>query len=85
MEIFFNVYEFAVINLLTAILIFTISVLLYRLIIHGLLNNYRTYGGNIKNIAIIGYDKKGINLYNTILSNPHLGYRQKVFLHEVKE
>ena len=76
-NLFFNVYEFAVINLLTAILIFTISVLLYRLIIHGLLNNYRTYGGNIKNIAIIGYDKKGINLYNTILSNPHLGYRSK--------
>ena len=35
--------------------------------VHGLLDNYRTYGGNIKNIAIIGYDKKGINLYNTIL------------------
>ena len=66
-NLFFNVYEFAIINLLTAILIFTISVLLYRLMVHGLLDNYRTYGGNIKNIAIIGYDKKGINLYNTIL------------------
>ena len=76
-NLFFNVYEFAIINLITAILIFTISVLLYRLIVHGLLDNYRTYGGNIKNIAIIGYDKKGINLYNTILSNPHLGYRSK--------
>ena len=74
-NLFFNVYEFAIINLLTAILIFTISVLLYRLMVHGLLDNYRTYGGNIKNIAIIGYDKKGINLYNTILKNPHLGYR----------
>jgi putative colanic acid biosynthesis UDP-glucose lipid carrier transferase len=74
-NLFFNVYEFAIINLLTAILIFTFSVLLYRLMVHGLLDNYRTYGGNIKNIAIIGYDKKGINLYNTILKNPHLGYR----------
>ena len=74
-NLFFNVYEFAIINLLTAILIFTFSVLLYRLMVHGLLDNYRTYGGNIKNIAIIGYDKKGINLYNTILRNPHLGYR----------
>ena len=45
--------------------------------VHGLLDNYRTYGGNIKNIAIIGYDKKGINLYNTIQKNPHLGYRSK--------
>ena len=43
--------------------------------VHGLLDNYRTYGGNIKNIAIIGQDKKGINLYKTILKNPHLGYR----------
>ena len=76
-NLFFNVYEFAIINLITAILIFTISVLLYRLMVHGLLDNYRTYGGNIKNIAIIGYDKKGINLYNTILKNPHLGYRSK--------
>ena len=76
-NLFFNVYEFAIINLLSAILIFTISVLLYRLIVHGLLDIYRTYGGNIKNIAIIGYDKKGINLYNTILKNPHLGYRSK--------
>ena len=76
-NLFFNVYEFAIINLLSAIVIFSISTILYRLMVHGLLDNYRTYGGNIKNIAIIGYDKKGINLYNTILSNPHLGYRSK--------
>ncbi len=76
-NLFFNVYEFAIVNLLTAIVIFTFSVLIYRLMVHGLLDNYRTYGGNIKKIAIIGYDKKGINLYNTILNNPHLGYRSK--------
>ena len=76
-NLFFNVYEFAIINILTGILIFSISILLYRLMVHGLLDNYRTYGGNIKNIAIIGYDKKGINLYNTIQKNPHLGYRSK--------
>ena len=76
-NLFFNVYEFAIINLLSAIVIFTISIILYRLMVHGLLDNYRTYGGNVKNIAIIGYDKKGIKLYNTILNNPHLGYRSK--------
>ena len=76
-NLFFNVYEFAIINLLSAIVIFTISIIFYRLMVHSLLDNYRTYGGNIKNIAIIGYDKKGINLYNTILSNPHLGYRSE--------
>jgi len=74
-NLFFNVYKFTIINLLTGILIFSISVLLYRLMVHGLLDNYRTYGGNIKKIAIIGQDKKGINLYKTILKNPHLGYR----------
>jgi len=74
-NLFFNAYEFAIISLITGILIFTFSVLIYRLMVHGLLNNYRAYGGNIKNIAIIGYDKKGIDLYNTIISNPHLGYR----------
>ena len=76
-NLFFNVYEFAIINLITAILVHTLSVLTYRLMVHRLLDNYRTYGGNIKNIAIIGYDKKGIKLYNTILNNPHLGYRSK--------
>ena len=76
-NLFFNVYNFAITNLLTGILIFSISVLIYRLMVHGLLDNYRTYGGNIKNIAIIGYDKKGISLYNTIQKNPHLGYRSK--------
>ena len=61
-NLFFNVYEFAILNLISAIVIFTISIILYRLMVHSLLDNYRTYGGNIKNIAIIGYDKKGINL-----------------------
>ena len=81
-NLFFNVYEFAIINLLTAILIFTFSILVYRLLIHGLLNNYRTYGGNIKNIAIIGYDKKGLKFYNTIQNNPHLGYRSTGVFHK---
>ena len=74
-NLFFNVYEFEIINIFIALFIFTISILLYRLMVHGLLDNYRTYGGNIINIAIIGQDKKGINLYKTILKNPHLGYR----------
>ena len=74
-NLFFNVYEFEIINIFIALFIFTISILLYRLMVHGLLDNYRTYGGNIINIAIIGQDKKGQKLYNTILKNPHLGYR----------
>ena len=81
-NLFFNVYEFAIINLLSAIVIFTTSIILFRLMVHGLLDNYRTYGGNIKNIAIIGYDKKGINLYNTILNNPQLGYRSEGVFHK---
>ncbi len=34
---------------------------------------YRAYGGNIKNVAIIGFDKKGVEFYNTINNNLHLG------------
>ena len=74
-NLFFNVYEFGIINIFTALFIFTFSILLYRIMVHSLLDNYRTYGGNIINIAIIGQDKKGQKLYNTILKNPHLGYR----------
>jgi len=74
-NLFFNVYEFSIINIIVAIFIFTISILMYRLVVHALLDKYRTYGGNVKNIAIIGCDKKGIKLYNTIQNNPHLGYR----------
>ena len=74
-NLFFNVYEFAITNIILAIFIFTFSILIYRLTVHTFLDKYRAYGGNIKNIAIIGYDEKGIKLYNTILNNPHLGYR----------
>ena len=74
-NLFFNVYEFNINSIFTAILIFSISVLIYRLIIHSILNSYRTYGGNVIKIAIIGQDKKAVKLYKTILKNPHLGYR----------
>ena len=85
-NLFFNVYEFTIINILLAIILLTISVLVYRLMVHFLLNNYRKYGGNIKNIAIIGYDKKGLKLYSTILNNPHLGYRSNgIFCNNYKK
>ena len=74
-NLFFNVYEFNINSIFTAILIFSISVLIYRLTIHSILNSYRTYGGNVIKIAIIGQDKKAVKLYKTILKNPHLGYR----------
>ena len=74
-NLFFNVYKFEIINIFTALFIFTFSILLYRLMVHSLLDNYRTYGGNIINVAIIGQDLKGQKLYKTILKNPHLGYR----------
>ena len=74
-NLFFNVHEFSIINIFIALFFLTFSILLYRLMVHGLLDNYRTYGGNIVNIAIIGLDKKGQKLYKTILKNPHLGYR----------
>ena len=60
-----------------ALLVFTLSITSGRLLIHAILDKYRAYGGNIKNVAIIGSDKKGIEFYKTIAQNLHLGIRSK--------
>jgi len=58
-----------------ALAILTFSVLLYRISIHFILDSYRSYGGNIKQVAIIGYDKMGKELFKSITENTHLGLR----------
>ena len=76
-SLFLNLYEFTMTSIGLALLFFTISVTLGRLLIHSILDKYRAYGGNIKNVAIIGSDKKGIEFYKTIVQNLHLGIRSK--------
>ncbi len=74
-SLFLNLYEFTMTSIGLALLTFTLSITLGRLLIHAILDKYRAYGGNIKNVAIIGSDKKGIEFYKTIIKNLHLGIR----------
>ena len=74
-SMFLNLYEFTMTSIGLAILIFTASITIGRLLIHAILDKYRAYGGNIKNVAIIGFDKKGVEFYKTINENLHLGIR----------
>ena len=76
-SLFLNLYEFKMTSIGLALLVFTLSITLGRLLIHAILDKYRAYGGNIKNVAIIGSDKKGIEFYKTIAQNLHLGIRSK--------
>ena len=66
---------FTIKSIFFALLIFTFSIIIYRILIHFILDSYRSYGGNIKHVAIIGYDQMGKNIYNTITQNTHLGLR----------
>ena len=74
-SLFLSLYVFTITSISLALLIFTISIVSFRLLIHFILDRYRAYGGNIKNVAIIGFDKKGVEFYNTINNNLHLGIR----------
>jgi putative colanic acid biosynthesis UDP-glucose lipid carrier transferase len=66
---------FTIKSIFFALLIFTFSIITHRILIHFILDSYRSYGGNIKHVAIIGYDQMGKNIYNTITQNNHLGLR----------
>ena len=74
-NLFVDYYTFSIRSILFSVFVFTISILFFRVLTHFILDSYRSYGGNIKNIAIIGYDKMGKTFYNTIKNNPHLGLR----------
>ena len=74
-SLFLSLYLLTITSISLALLIFTISIVSFRLLIHFILDRYRAYGGNTKNVAIIGFDKKGVEFYNTINNNLHLGFR----------
>ena len=76
-NLFVDVFPFTLKSIFYAVLNFTFSITIYRVLIHFILDSYRSYGGNITNIAIIGYDKMGKDFYKTISNNTHLGYRSK--------
>ena len=74
-NLFVDYYTFSIRSILFSVFIFTTLVLFFRILTHFILDSYRSYGGNIKRIAIIGYDKMGISFYKTIKNNTHLGLR----------
>ncbi len=74
-NLFVDYYTFSIRSILFSVFIFTTFILFFRVLTHFILDSYRSYGGNIKHIAIIGNDKMGKNFYKTIIQNPHLGYR----------
>ena len=76
-NLFVEYYTFSIKSIFFALSIFTFSILIFRVLTHFILDSYRSYGGNITNVAIFGYDKMGKNFYKTIIQNPHLGYRSK--------
>jgi len=74
-NLFVNYYAFSIKSIFFALSIFTSSVVTFRILTHFILDSYRSYGGNITNVAIFGYDKMGKNFFKTLRQYPHLGYR----------
>ena len=74
-NLFVNYYTFSIKSIFFALSIFTTSIITFRMLTHFILDSYRSYGGNITNVAIFGYDKMGKNFYKTLRQYPHLVYR----------
>ena len=74
-NLFVDYYTFSIMSIFLALFILTLSLILFRILTHFILDSYRSYGGNITNVAIFGYDKMGKNFYKTLKQYPHLGYR----------
>lgn len=47
----------------------------YRVGVHIVLNNYRRYGGNVRQAVIVGYDQQGVKLFNLLKAKPEYGIR----------
>jgi putative colanic acid biosynthesis UDP-glucose lipid carrier transferase len=72
--LFFNM-QFNILTIIIAIGIFYFSMLTYRLFVNFVLGRYRAFGGNISKCMIVGVNSHGLDLYNEIINNPHLGFR----------
>lgn len=72
--LFFNM-QFNIFIIIIAIGIFYFLMLTYRLFVNFVLGRYRAFGGNISKCMIVGVNSHGLDLYNEIINNLHLGYR----------
>ena len=84
-NLFVYSYPFSIKSIFFALSIFIFFIVFFRIVIHFILDCYRSYGGNIKNIAIIGHDKMGRAFYKTIKNNNHLGLRTNGIYHVVNK
>ena len=75
LNVLFLNFQFQLLTLGVAILLFYFLILTYRLFVNFVLGRYRAYGGNILNCMIVGVNFHGLDLYNEILKYPELGYR----------
>ena len=57
------------------VVLFSFTLTFYNLAVHAVLKKYRAFGGNIINVAIIGYDTHGFELFDLFLKRPQYGYR----------
>jgi putative colanic acid biosynthesis UDP-glucose lipid carrier transferase len=67
--------EFFLLTIIIAAILFYFLMILYRLSVDSVLENYRATGGNIIKCLVIGHNSHGIELYNEIIDHPELGYR----------
>nr|WP_236017488.1 exopolysaccharide biosynthesis polyprenyl glycosylphosphotransferase [Roseivirga sp. E12] len=63
--------------IMSLILLLFVWLTIYRVSVHLVLDRYRTFGGNIRNTVIIGYDRLGFKLYDLLIRKPHYGIRCK--------
>jgi len=67
--------EFYLLTIIIAATLFYFLMILYRLTVDSVLENYRATGGNIIKCLVIGHNSHGIELYKEIIEHPELGYR----------
>ena len=67
--------DFYLSTIIIAATIFYFLIILYRLSVDSVLENYRATGGNIIKCLVIGHNSHGIELYKEIIEHPELGYR----------
>lgn len=63
--------------MMSLILLLFVWLTIYRVSVHLILDKYRTFGGNIRNTVIIGYDELGFKLYDLLIRKPYYGIRCK--------
>jgi len=75
LNLLFYKMEFFLLTIIIAATLFYFLMILYRLTVDSVLENYRATGGNILKCLVVGHNSHGIKLYNEIIEHPELGYR----------